>query len=141
MSKKQDRKRKDRSRVHGGYAEITRYRERRLDLRSNNDKALKAFADSVVADCGGVENMDTYQVAMLDRATELLIILRCMAAHVEETHVIDNKGQLAPCLRQSFVSYLNSFRLTMESIYSRNDKKPPNVKRLNDLLNMEASEQ
>jgi hypothetical protein len=95
---------------------------------------LKAFQDGIIDDLGGIAEMDTFQLSMLDRATECLIILRHMAEHVEDKGITDHDGQLAPCLRQSYVSYLNSFRLTMDSIYSRNGKKPRRTPSLADII-------
>jgi hypothetical protein len=133
--KKGTKKGRDTGKIHGGYANVTRYRERGLDLRRREDKALKAFQDSIMADMGGLQEMDTYQVAMMDRATECLIILRSMAEYVESGGIIEGDGQLAPCLRHSYVSYLNSFRLTMEAIYARNGKKASSkIPSIHDLM-------
>jgi hypothetical protein len=128
-------KTKDKKQIHGAYANVTRYRERGLDLRRREDKALKAFQDSIISDMGGLQEMDVYQVSMMDRATECLIILRCMAEHVEGEGIMEKDGQLAPCLRHSYVSYLNSFRLTMEAIYARNGKKASSkIPSIHDLM-------
>jgi hypothetical protein len=135
MTQKQPENSQDKRQVHSGYAEVTRYKERGLDMRRRDDRALKAFQDNVINDLGGPSNVDTFQLAMLDRATEALIILRCMAEHVEGHGVIDGKGNLAPCLRQSYISYLNSFRHTMASIYERGDKRGPKAPSLKDILN------
>jgi hypothetical protein len=109
---------------HGGFAAAKGFRERPLDLRKKDDKALMVWQEAIVSDLGGRQAMDMMQSSLLDRATELMIILRCMAEHCEQNGIIDKEGVLAPCLRTSFLSYGNSFRLTLQAIYERAGKTP-----------------
>lgn len=81
--------------------------------------------------------IDMFQNSLLDRATECLITLRAMSEHVEATGIVGEDGALAPCLRNSYVSFLNSFRLSMQAIYERSDKRPPKTPSLNDWIEAE----
>lgn len=36
--------------THGGYSEVARYRERKLDRRRSDDKALLAWQNAIVTD-------------------------------------------------------------------------------------------
>jgi len=119
---------------HSAYAELRRYRERKTDMRTADDKALAAWKDAIVNDCGGAEGMDAFQLSMLDRAVECLIVLRCMSNYVEKTGIMDAEGSLVACLRHSFLAYQNSFRLALQAIYERADKRPPKPPDLDDYL-------
>ena len=120
--------------THGGFAAVKMYRERKLDLRKKDDRALKAWQMAIVDDLGGPTSLDMLQNSLLDRSTELLIILRCMAEHVEKKGVIADDGNLQPCLKSSYIAYANSFRRMLETIYSRQGAKPPKIKTLKDIL-------
>lgn len=120
--------------THGGYAQVTKYRGQKLDMRRRDDRALRAWQNSVIKDCGGLPEMDTYQLSMLDRATEAMIILRAMGFFVERKVIVMKGGELVPCLRNSYVAYSNVFRLALESIYSRLGKKPSKVKTIPEIL-------
>ena len=103
---------------HGGHSAVMKYRERKFDLRRADDQAILGFQKAVIEDCGGATEMDGLQMSLLDRSVELLILLRCMSQHVEKNGIIEKNGELAPCLRSSFISYTNAFRRTMREIYA-----------------------
>jgi hypothetical protein len=115
----------NKGRTHGGYAAATRYRERGLDLRRRDDRALKEWQDAVIADCGGLQEMDTFQLSMLNQATECKIITREMGRYAKEEGIINKEtGQLIGCLRNSYLSYSKEFRRALDKLYGRNGKKP-----------------
>jgi hypothetical protein len=120
--------------VHGAFVEARRYKERSLDLRRKNDRDLIAWQKAIIDDFGGIEHLDAFQASMLDRATECLIILKCMAEHVEQNGIVGGDGQLVPCLRNSFLAYHNSFRLTLQAIYERAGRKPKRLPSIEDII-------
>lgn len=134
MTKFKRRKRAGAPEKHGGFAEVKKYRERKTDMRRADDRALKAWQTAIVEDLGGPTELDMLQNSLLDRSTELLIILRCMAEHVEEKGVMADDGNLQPCLKTSYIAYANSFRRMLESIYSRKGLRPPKMKSLSDII-------
>ena len=64
--------------VHGGHNEARRYRAGHRDMRRTMDRAIRDWQLAVIQDIGGAEAMNMFQNSLLDRATELLIILKCM---------------------------------------------------------------
>jgi hypothetical protein len=105
-------------------------------MRRKDDRALRNWQDSIISDCGGLPEMDSFQLSMLDRATEAMIILSSISQYVcqEGVGIVGNDGQLTPCLRNSYIAYSNTFRLAMESIYARIGKKPSKVPDLEQYL-------
>jgi len=120
--------------THGGHAEVRKYRERKLDLRCRNDKALIAWQHAICDDLHGQVNMDMLQMSLLDRATECLIVLRAISEYVEANGIMGEGGVLVPALRNSFLAYQNSFRLALLAIYERADKRPPKPLNLDDYI-------
>jgi len=89
---------------HGAYSLLRIYKERDLDLRRSDHRAIHEWRLALVEDLGGQTEVDTFQRAMIDRATECLIVLNAMSNHVEAGGIM--KGDdLAPCLRTSFLAY------------------------------------
>ena len=109
--------------IHGGYQAVARYRKKGLDLRRRDDRALKEWRDAVIGDCGGIEKLDNLQLSLLDRCIECLIILGHMGAYVTQ-HGPMQGPDLIPCLRNSYVAYLNTFERLLRTIYERTDKRP-----------------
>lgn len=115
---------------HGAFSLLRLYRERNLDLRRSDHRAIHEWQLALIEDLGGQKAVDTFQRSMVDRATELLIIISAMATHVEETGTVQN-NQLAPCLKTSFIAFVNSFRRTLEAAFEHGKvkgKKPPNLR-------------
>ncbi|MBW2612880.1 MAG: hypothetical protein JRE14_01930 [Deltaproteobacteria bacterium] len=134
MTKFQRRKRSGPPATHGAYSEIKKYRESPLDMRKKDDRALVEWQQAIVEDLGGAAALDMLQNSMLDRATELLIIIRAMSLHVSKEGIMADDGNIQPCLRTSYISYSNSFRRLLESIYERSDKRPPKALNLDDYI-------
>ena len=135
-----DKKRSGPAVTHGGFSDVKKYREGKKDMRRKDDKALALWKKGIVDDLGGVASLDMLQSSCLDRATELLIILRSMSLHVQKEGIMADDGNVAPCLRTSYIAYSNSFRRLLESIYERADKKPPKKISLDDYIKGSNSE-
>lgn len=115
--------------THGGFASLRLYRERNLDLRRADHRMIHEWQLALIEDLGGQKVVDTFQRSMIDRATELLIVISKMAEHVEATGIIQGDS-LAPCLKTSFIAFVNSFRRTLEAAFEHGKvkgKKPPNL--------------
>jgi hypothetical protein len=106
---------------HQAFTALRLWRERDLDLRRRDHRAIHEWQLALVEDLGGQTEVDTFQRAMIDRATECLIVLNAMANHVEAGGIM--KGDdLAPCLKTSFLAYQNSFRLALTTCYEHGQK-------------------
>ena len=126
--------------THSGYSELKKYRERKPDMRRADDRALQAWQSAIVSDLGGPTELDMLQNSLLDRATELLIILRHIAAWIQREGVMLPDGNLQPALKTSYISYSNSFRHCLESIYARAAIKPSRVPTIEDIVNEHNSD-
>lgn len=128
---------------HQAFTALRLWRERDLDLRRRDHKAIREWQLALVEDLGGQTEIDTFQRAMIDRATECLIVLNAMANHVEAGGIM--KGDdLAPCLKTSFLAYQNSFRLALTTAYEHGQKgkgKHPRVPSLEDYLKEKTSKE
>jgi hypothetical protein len=96
--------------------------------------AILAWREAIMKDLGGASSLDMLQNSLLDRATELMIILRNMASYVEKEGVMGADGSLQPCLKTSYIAYVNSFSRIMSLIYERAKNKPPRVPNLEDWI-------
>ena len=131
--------------THGGYQSINRYRERALDLRRVDDRAIKNWQNAIVADCGGPEKMDAFQYTLLDQCTECMIILAAISEYVTEHGIMDeNTGDVVPCLRSSYTMYLQAFKTTMSIIFDRAGKKmdkAPEIPNLGNYIEAEYGDE
>ncbi len=119
--------------THGAFSALRLYRERELDLRRSDHRAIREWQMALVEDLGGQSQVDTFQRSMIDRATELLIVIGKMAEHVEQTGVMKGE-ELSPCLKNSFIAYQNTFRLTLAACFEHGVRKPKKSPDLKDYL-------
>jgi hypothetical protein len=131
--------------THQAFTALRLYRERPLDLRRSDHRALVAWKEAVLGDLrNGDGEVNNFQLAMVDRSVELLIILSTMAAYVEENGIMGKDGELVACLKQSFLAYQNSFRLALAAAYEYGGKKRgkrPKVPSLEDYLRGKTSKE
>ncbi len=115
--------------THGAFSALRLYRERNLDLRRADHKFLFDWRESLVNDLGGPAEVNTFQLAMIDRSVELLIIISAMGFHIEKVGVMAG-DELVPCLRSSYLQYVNSLRHTLSAAFEHSQKKPktPNLR-------------
>ena len=90
-------------------------------------------------DCGGPENFSALQVALLDRSSEILLVLMAIGAYVGKRDIIDEDGHILPCLsRGHYLSYENALRKNLVAIYGH--KKEKKKQKLNDYIEATYSE-
>ena len=109
--------------THGGYQLAEQWASGKLDLRSKAGRMLKEFESGIVNEIGVCS---ATQRALLNRASELLLIISAMSQHVAETAIMEN-GELVKCLRQSFLSYSNAFRRMLRGIHELRPDAPPGL--------------
>lgn len=128
------------SRSHGGYRLKKEYQEHGLDLRRRDHKVIQRFRDAVISDLGGLENVNSLQMTLLDRCSEILIVLNAIAKYAKTKPIVDRKGNLLSCLgRSHYLSWQNALRKDLEVIFShRKDVKPK--ENLDDYLEATYSE-
>jgi hypothetical protein len=107
---------------HGAHEAVRLFKERELDLRRKDHRFLSEWKEAVISDLGGQSAVNNFQLAMVNQAVSLLIILGKMSEYVE-AHGVMEGNNLTACLRTSFLAYQNTFRLALISAYSYGGKK------------------
>jgi len=110
--------------THGAYACVKLYHERELDLRRADHRFLAEWKKGVIEDLGGVKEISSFQLSMIDQGVSLLIILGKMSEYVESVGIMGKDGQLAPCLRTSYLAYVNTLRHCLNAAYEQGKRKP-----------------
>ena len=109
---------------HGAYS-----RQIRLvyaDGRTRKAKHLKAIMGELVADLGGAQELTAAQNLLLGNIRSKMIVLLEISRHMEEqTKIVDEKGELLPCLGRNFTTYSESLRRDLEALFSIKRKKVP----------------
>ena len=97
-------------RSHGGYAYLT---TGKLPVhRKYIEKYLTAVRNGLVRDLGPTEHdLTTAQIVIIDRVVSKLGIIRCIEEHSKENGTFRDQ-RLAPSLKESYLAYSNSIRLT-----------------------------
>lgn len=136
--KKTVKKRKPQRRAgHGGYAYLTSGEV--PETRPKIEKYLTSLREGLIRDLGPTEeDLTTAQLLLVNRIVTLAGVIRLIEEKAREDGIF--KGEdLAPSLRQSFISYNNTLRLnlrelgidkrvgdgvqTLEQIIAESDKK------------------
>lgn len=114
--KKMARKRKPRKRSgHGGYAYLTSGAI--PETRQYVKKYLTNVREGLIRDIGPTEkDLTTAQLILVDRIVSLLGIIRLIEEKAREDGVVFKGQDLTPSLRQSYISYNNTMRLTLREL-------------------------
>jgi hypothetical protein len=122
--------------THGGFQAVALYRERGFDLEKPGDRFLHAWKQALISDLGGAGEISVLQSTLVDECVSLLIILSKMSEWVESHGIIQPDGQLAACLRHSFISYQNTLRINLIACHEHMKKraKSSKIPTLEDLL-------
>ena len=99
---------------HGGFSFLARGElpeHRRYLLRY-----LSGAREGLIRDLGPTEaNLTTAQIIIIDRIVTKLGVIRCIEEHIRENSVMIGHN-LAPSLKQSYISYNNSVRLDHDKL-------------------------
>lgn len=121
--KKGNLKRNKRGRppIHGGFSLLATG-----DLPENMAHVKKYLSDmraGLVQDYGPNEDgLSTSQIVIIDRALAKAGVLRCMEEYCRKEGVMKG-GNLAHCLRNSYLAYGNSLRLDLQALKDLAGKK------------------
>lgn len=99
---------------HGGYAYLTtgEVPEHRQYIK----KYLTAVREGLIRDIGPTEkDLTTAQLILIDRLISLCGVVRLMEEKAKEEGIFDGKD-LSPSLRQHYISYNNTVRLTLREL-------------------------
>lgn len=99
---------------HGGYVYLTtgEVPEHRQYIK----KYLTAIREGLIRDIGpGEKDLTTAQLILIDRLISFLGIIRLIEEKAKEEGVFKG-SDLTPSLKQSYISYNNTVRLTLEKL-------------------------
>ena len=112
--KKTERRRRIRRYTHGGYSYLAT--GEMPELRLHIKKYLMTVREGLIRDIGPTEgDLTTAQLILVDRTISLLGVTRLIEERAMEDGVFSGKD-LSPSLRQSYVSYNNTVRLTLDKL-------------------------
>lgn len=115
MAKTKGKSRIGRPPKHGGYSLIVRQGEFPENRRHIRDYLI-SVRSGLILDLGPTEqNLTTAQLVLIDRLTSLLSIVRLMEEYAKEKGGL-NGGRLSESLRESYITYNNSIRLTLQAL-------------------------
>lgn len=116
-------------------------RRRYSDARTAEGKALRMLMDKIVADLGGMTELNAGQVLILGRVREKLIVLMQIGKYVDEQEsVIRGDGDLLPCLGKAYISYSETVRRDVVALYDMARKKGDKIPDLEAYLKAKAVE-
>ena len=124
---------------HGGYVYLTH--GKLPQHRRYIEAYLTGCRKGLIADIsGGTEDeLSTAQIILIDRAIGILGLLRCMEEHIKEKASVMDGEELSPCLRQSYLGYNNTLRLTLNLLGI--DKTIPDTPSLKSYVKSEYGEE
>ena len=137
-SKKKGKPRRGRPPKHGGYSFLVKGElpENRKHIRNY----LTACREGLIADIRGTEaELSTSQIILVDRAIGILGVLRCIEEYIRDQSTVMEGKELAPSLRQSYLGYNNTLRLTLNILGI--DKRMPDTPDLKSYIKSEYGEE
>jgi hypothetical protein len=104
--------------VHPARLSVSHFkRTKKLDLRTSLGRALQGVRKRLHEDVGG--EITEGQQILSDRIIEKLLFLNLISAFVfNQDTIINDKGELLPCLGQNYLQYTNSLREDLRQFYS-----------------------
>lgn len=100
--------------THGGYSYFTAGKI--PEHRKYIEQYLTAVREGMIRDIGPEEkDLTTAQIILIDRLVSLLGVIRLIEEKVKEDGIFRGR-ELTPSLKQNYVSYNNTVRLTLERL-------------------------
>jgi hypothetical protein len=119
---------------HGAYSATIR--QKYSDRRTAQGKRLKAVEDDLVEDLGGPLEINAAQSVILGGLRSKFIVIFQIGDFLDrQTSIISKDGELMPCLGRNFLSYTDSIRRDLETLYGMAKTKiKRQVPKLEDLI-------
>ena len=99
---------------HGGYSLLTKgeFPENRKYIRDY----LSFVREGLIRDLGpSEEHLTTAQLVLIDRVVTKLGVIRLIEEYVKDRGIFA-KGSLTPSLKESYIAYDNSIRLSLQAL-------------------------
>ena len=107
---------------HGAFSK--QIHRRYSDGRYKEAKRLNTVMNGLVEDLGGQSELTAAQSLLLNNIRSKLIVLFQIGAFVDEQEtIINEKGELLPCLGRGYTTYAEALRRDLEALFAIK-KKP-----------------
>jgi hypothetical protein len=107
---------------HGAFS--GNIRARYSDERTAEGRELAAVLGDFVQDLGGEGSLMAGQRVLLANIKSKIIIIKQIGAYIDnKLDIIDDNGELLPCLKGSYSTYSESLRRDIEALYSLAGKR------------------
>lgn len=107
---------------HAAYSR--QIRQRYSDKRTKEGKRLAAVLNELIQDVG--PDLSAGQCLLLDRIREKLIVLMQIGAYVDrQESILNDKGEILPCLGKNYTTYAESLRRDLEALYATGKRRKP----------------
>ena len=116
MTKFKRRERPGAPTTHGAFSENVQLRY--SDLRTKEGQRLHAATQGLIADLGGLQNVNAAQGIIIENIKSKLIVLFQISNYADrQKDLVDaTTGELLPCLGRNFLSYSEALRRDLESL-------------------------
>ena len=85
---------------------------------------MAAILDELRQEVG--PDLSAGQCLILDRIREKLIVLMQIGAYVDrQSSILNEKGEILPCLGKNYTTYAESLRRDLEALYSTGKRRKP----------------
>ena len=134
----QNKKKQHHGATHGAYSVTVR--QRYSDLRTNEGKALDQSIKNLIEDLGGPEALTAPMRILIDSAIRpKLITLAIIGSYIDNQaeDLINEAGELIPCLGANYLAYSNGLRRDLESLNNmaaQAGKAPRGIPSIDELI-------
>ncbi len=109
---------------HGAHSGTIR--KRYSDKRTTEGQQLATVMQRLVEDLGGASEISAPQTLLLDNIRSKLIVLFQISKYVDgQASIINETGELLPCLGRNYTVYTESLRRDLEALFSIKRKRAP----------------
>lgn len=109
---------------HGAHSGTIR--KRYSDKRTTEGRQLATVMQRLVQDLGGAPEISAPQALLLDNIRSKLIVLFQISKYVDgQASIINETGELLPCLGRNYTVYTESLRRDLEALFSIKRKRAP----------------
>ena len=104
------------ARTHGAFSSTIR--QRYSDLRTTEGQKLKSVIDSIIADIGGTASLNAFQNVIIGGLRGKFIVIFQISDYLDrQSSIIDSEGNVLACLRQTYLTYMESANRDLERLY------------------------
>jgi hypothetical protein len=107
---------------HGAYSHAIR--RRYGDKRYREGKQLAEIMSALIEDLGGNDKITASQRLILDNIKAKVIVICQISKYVDrQPSIINEKGELLPCLGRNYTTYSEALRRDLEALTAMTSKK------------------